>query len=428
MGIAVASFASGTTIIDNNMIYGVVANSTPGDFSAGLFVGGDTGTGTLGIYFNSVSMTGSRDIGTSTPTRPSFALAIGGANPVVDSRNNILYNTQTTAGTGKSVAIGLAYAAPFNNLLSDYNDMFVSGTSAQFGQIASLAETGTPLANLAAWQLTTGGDANSGSADPVFVSTTNLHLACFSPAPEAGITIPGIMMDIDGDVRPANPSIGADEPVAPQAISVVSRKVQGAGTFDIALPGIESRSGGGGGNYEIVFTFASPVTVANALVTSGNGMVLSASGNGTNTITVDLGSVTDVQCLGVTLACANDGQRSGDVPISMTVLVGDVNANGTVNAGDVALAKSHLGEAANAGNFRADVNANGTVNAGDVALVKFGLGHGGVMCAAKGVCFYNSTVCFGSHVDSDCANCLNTPNNIGFSWKRPNGTCTTTCP
>ena len=39
MGIAVASFASGTSRIDNNMVYGVVANSTPGDFSAGIFVG-----------------------------------------------------------------------------------------------------------------------------------------------------------------------------------------------------------------------------------------------------------------------------------------------------------------------------------------------------------------------------------------------------
>ena len=44
------------------------------------------------------------------------------------------------------------------------------------------------------------------------------------------------------------------------AFSAVSRKTQGAGTFDINLPpsgspGIECRSGGGTNDYRVVFTF-----------------------------------------------------------------------------------------------------------------------------------------------------------------------------
>jgi len=98
--------------------------------------------------------------------------------------------------------------------------------------------------------------------------------------------------------------------------------------------------------------------------------VVTASGNGTTTITVDLTGVTSVQYITLTLFCVNDGVHSGDVPVSMGVLVGDVNANGCVNAADVAATKSQLGSLVGAGNFRADVNANGTINAADVAIVK----------------------------------------------------------
>ncbi|MBK6784508.1 MAG: hypothetical protein IPG79_12655 [Saprospiraceae bacterium] len=42
VGIAVASATSGTTLIANNMISGVAANGTSGDFSAGIILGGGT--------------------------------------------------------------------------------------------------------------------------------------------------------------------------------------------------------------------------------------------------------------------------------------------------------------------------------------------------------------------------------------------------
>ena len=64
----------------------------------------------------------------------------------------------------------------------------------------------------------------------------------------------------------------------------------------------------------------------------------------------------------------------GNVPVSMGVLIGDVNGNGAVNATDVALTKSQVGMAVSGSNFREDVNANGLINSVDVALVKSKVG------------------------------------------------------
>jgi uncharacterized MnhB-related membrane protein len=60
----------------------------------------------------------------------------------------------------------------------------------------------------------------------------------------------------------------------------------------------------------------------------------------------------------------------------MGVLIGDVNGNGAVNASDVALAKSRIGQPVNPATFRSDTNADGSINATDVALVKSAVGTG----------------------------------------------------
>jgi hypothetical protein len=91
-------------------------------------------------------------------------------------------------------------------------------------------------------------------------------------------------------------------------------------------------------------------------------------------VTVNLTGVTNVQRITVTLFNVNDGTNSGDVPVSMGVLVGDVNGNAVVNASDVALTKSQVGQPVSGSNFREDVNANGLINSVDVALVKSKVG------------------------------------------------------
>jgi hypothetical protein len=66
--------------------------------------------------------------------------------------------------------------------------------------------------------------------------------------------------------------------------------------------------------------------------------------------------------------------HSGDVPVSMGVLIGDVNGNAVVNASDVSLTKSQVGVPVSGSNFREDVNVNGTISSTDVALVKSKVG------------------------------------------------------
>ncbi len=161
----------------------------------------------------------------------------------------------------------------------------------------------------------------------------------------------------------------------PQPTAAFSRKTQGgAGNFDVDLmpngtPGIECRSGGASGVYQMIIQFANPVTVVSASLISGNGSASLSSVNGA-TVTVDLMNVTNAQTIVAKLTGVNDGTLSGDVPVAMSVLLGDTNGNRSVNAGDVAQTKGQSGQAVTAANFREDVNANGSINAGDVAQVK----------------------------------------------------------
>ena len=144
------------------------------------------------------------------------------------------------------------------------------------------------------------------------------------------------------------PSSGA----VPTPTSVVSRKVHGgAGPFDINLPlggpvGIECRTGGAMNDYQVVVTFASPVTASGASVTAGIGSVSSATGSGTSTLTVNLTGVTNVQIITVTLNGVSGGAGSGNIALSMGVLVGDSSGNASVNASDVSQTKGRSGQVA----------------------------------------------------------------------------------
>ena len=100
------------------------------------------------------------------------------------------------------------------------------------------------------------------------------------------------------------------------------------------------------------------------------GMVTSTTGSGTATVTVNLSGVANAQTLMLTLFGVNDGTSMNNVAVPMSILVGDTNGNGTVNASDVSQTKAQTGQSVTASNFRADVTANGVINASDVSLVK----------------------------------------------------------
>ena len=207
-GITVAEARSGVTTIANNMVSRVLSSSLDPDMTVGLLVGGGTGS-TTRIYFNSVGLAGSRGFATA----PSFALAIGGVNPTVDLRNNILSNTETSTSVGDSYAIGLAYGSPYTGLTSNFNDLHATG--GQLGIVGGLLNSPTgDRTTLSTWRSAVGKDANSISASPLFVSDRNLHITqSGSPVANAGSAIAGVTVDFDGEPgnRTTTPDIGADE-------------------------------------------------------------------------------------------------------------------------------------------------------------------------------------------------------------------------
>jgi hypothetical protein len=160
----------------------------------------------------------------------------------------------------------------------------------------------------------------------------------------------------------------------PTPLTVVSRKVHGInGPFDIDLQvanGVECRSPGANNSHQVVLTFPSVVNLNSAAVTSGVGTASSISGNGTTTLNVALTGVADAQRLTLTLLGLSNGTNSGNLDVTMGVLLGDTNGNGAVNASDVSQTKSRSGQTSGGTNFRSDVTTNGSINASDVSLVK----------------------------------------------------------
>jgi hypothetical protein len=171
---------------------------------------------------------------------------------------------------------------------------------------------------------------------------------------------------------------GAPPPV--QLKSVVSRKVHGtAGAFDIDLPlhggGIECRSGGANGDYQLVFRFANTLTnVSAAKVTSGAGSIISSnidSADAHNYV-VNLTGVNNAQRITVSLNNLTDsaGDSSAGIALSLGVLIADVNGSARVDAADVSAVRQQALQTLTQSNFRDDINLSGRIDAADVSIAR----------------------------------------------------------
>jgi hypothetical protein len=171
---------------------------------------------------------------------------------------------------------------------------------------------------------------------------------------------------------------GPASPTVP--VRVVSRKIHGdAGSFDIDLPlsgtpGLECRSGGNSGDYQVVLTFPALITsIASANASPGPGGSASIANSpavNANQVTVNLTSVSNAQILMVNLLGVSAGSNTGDVHVPMSVLLGDVNATGRVDAADVSLVRQQTLQAVTSSNFREDVNTSGRIDAADVSIIR----------------------------------------------------------
>jgi hypothetical protein len=144
------------------------------------------------------------------------------------------------------------------------------------------------------------------------------------------------------------------------------------------LPGIECRSSDVPGEYLLVFTFSNNVASGNAAVTNGAGSVKGIPVFATNTMSVNLIEVTDMQTITVTLSGVTDSnsQVLADTAATMTLLFGDVTGSGGVNSSDVSEVQFNSGSPVTDLNARDDVNGNGVINSSDVSAVEAMSGHG----------------------------------------------------
>ena len=252
-GIAVASAATGTTLVANNMIADAFANGTLSDIGAGIYIGG--GAATTNIYYNTVQMAGTLTGGSYY----NFGIAINGVNPIVDLKNNIVTNTGSN-GANNNRALGLAYST-FTNLTSDYNDLFVSGTSSAVVQTGTLSNSSftsyTTVTGAGSWNAASGKDANSRNVAPVFVSATDLHLNVgLNPLLNGAGTPVSVTDDIDCALRDAaTPDMGADEFAPPTCSTATGGTASGSTSACVSYTGNITATGysiGTGSTYQWV--------------------------------------------------------------------------------------------------------------------------------------------------------------------------------
>ena len=215
--------------IRNNMVSDVNAFLNNGSISTSFGPHGIrvvTGTGHL-IQNNSVNLFGAF-VGSSSLSMSSALTLINTASTGMEVRNNILVNTMTGAPVGTPVdciylPAGLLVGF---NLTTNNNDYF---SSLQLAQQGTTAVSGFTIADFdptmtvgaTNWRTYTNtlsaagtNDNASIKTDPLFVSTTDLHLTAGSPARNVGAIIAAVTDDIDNQLRPGGNAfydIGADE-------------------------------------------------------------------------------------------------------------------------------------------------------------------------------------------------------------------------
>jgi DNA/RNA endonuclease YhcR with UshA esterase domain len=238
--------SAGTNNIYNNRILELGVNGT-GGYAAGILLNGSSDTVNIFNNFIAANLT---NAGTGTNNKV-YGIAInfdGAGNPVTVIHNSILLpdNDQTGrhAGFGweatnatltpinlvnniivnqKNIAESYGIHWPFANFgtgVSDYNNIYLPGSSANVGFWDAAA---TPT--LANWQTASGQDANSQSKEVFFVSNTDLHLTGTSNGDFdlAGTPIAEITTDIDGDLRDILfPYMGADEADIPLGVITIA--------------------------------------------------------------------------------------------------------------------------------------------------------------------------------------------------------------
>ncbi len=231
-GMSLRAFTGSNVNIYNNFIADVKSQGNAALLAVcayGMMI--DQGNG-YNIYNNTVNVTAHTGNIVAVPA----AIGVGGtlgAN-AINLRNNILAN-QTVSGSTQRYAIYAQGVA--NTVFTTINNNVYFSTGPNVGVIG-----GTNYSTLAGIQTGFGSNTNSKVANPVFVTSTDLHLqnVIANAAMQIGapITTPAITTDIDGNARGAAVTVaGAHELVIPIDIAYTPVFATCAGG-DITLSGV----------------------------------------------------------------------------------------------------------------------------------------------------------------------------------------------
>ena len=193
--------ASGSATYANNMVSVGQSTASTQPLIRGIIT---ESTGTNNFYNNSANV-----FGTAAAANNTYGFYRNTATTgTLDIRNNILSNAR--GGTGSHYSIGTSSTTGWTASFSDRNDLFAAAAG-------TVGDWGGATLNFAGWKAAqsggSGGDATSISADPLFATSSDLHIANISPAIDAGLTIAAVTDDFDGTTRPISTAyeIGADE-------------------------------------------------------------------------------------------------------------------------------------------------------------------------------------------------------------------------
>ena len=245
---------NGTFNINDNKMYHLISasTSTNGVYGIGTltaqsgvvmniynnFLGGDfqhTGTGIpasvdvisfqdnipqANVMYNTIVLNN-----INKPTAPRLTGIRWGGTANVNITNNIVINENDAATAYALYSAGGTFT-------SNYNDLYVSGASANIGF------SGVARQSFQTWQDSTGQDANSVNVVAPFTAALDFHIpdGTLTPIESGGTPVAWITTDIDGQVRNAStPDIGADEFAGLLQIFAPSNLTAVADTFAILL-------------------------------------------------------------------------------------------------------------------------------------------------------------------------------------------------
>lgn len=179
----------------NNVIHDV--NLTSGNFT-GIEI--RTGGTTPEIHFNTISLNHSTG---TTGNLYGIKEELSNTNTIL--RNNIINITQTTSGIKSALVLG-ATAVLTTAFDSDYNWLYVP--AGNIGQRGTISPTFYPT--LGDWQTASNQDINSLGISPQ-ITTVTYPVPTNLNGNDAGISIPGILIDFLSVTRSTPPDIGAIE-------------------------------------------------------------------------------------------------------------------------------------------------------------------------------------------------------------------------